>query len=913
VPTVVSGDVDSVQPHVFMRSGRMSNEILTNYLAYPADFPSQISGKALGAAYKSFSMQGGRTKFSTRCAPWQDGGRTNPSDSAMIVVVTDSAGNYVQTLISNDADQPIPGDASGKGSDVVHEGTDGRNYGYAIYLFSQNTSSSHCSLHLTNGNNTSSRDLLGGPKYFGGKLVQVGAVPRGDYFEVQTTPSPESAIGGTRMLLFRPWKQPVVSTYVNAANDFDAQLTVESDDFLGTDTLLLVGRNWVPGTAASAFPLVRADLVHGPSTGTSCPTPNCWSGTVSASSPGASEYSGQPVPLSPGRWIVGVELALEPAGSTATGVANSWTFCDAKAGICDFQHTHERGLLNDRVAQLSVEYGTSSDRSAWTSIATSGRRISRGAFGSSAPHRFYQEIDVREPGYYAPRIKIDSSAAVQLTDVSVGRTWFAQRNAEAGELRVASANMLYENPGEPDAIHAEYRNLADLLGPRGNIATDANSATIWPAYSDSVDRAPFQLNSDAIFMTEMGDNSGWPETFDRAKLQGGAFAAVANHNDSRSWSGLFARNEDTGGLGLGTEGVGAVYAARTVVGSGGLKPGVLVGKCWDDYEGHSDYYNCWIEGDGDGSGALPVSLRATTSHGQPILFIGVHLRTSGPTVRAGQVKDLANRILRFLDLQPGLANAHGEASGTGLFNRIVIVGDWNVRAHRGGETYPLLRILREKLGYALDVAIALSGSTEPWIATGMHVLGQRGCFHAETEIANEECTCGGQHGGHGMHHAGPPHKTFDAMTIWEKFEPTLAPQDQCNLNTALHLPWWAGTWRGKRANVLDGETTTTDRHDLIILAGRGWETDDPVRSYRVVQDANIPSNYFAPRKDSTCADSCSGRGVSLFPGAPGGPGDYAPRYSLLGHGSQAGSAALRTDHRPIGATLRIWSGHGARF
>jgi hypothetical protein len=99
--------------------------------------------------------------------------------------------------------------------------------------------------------------------------------------------------------------------------------------------------------------------------------------------------------------------------------------------------------------------------------------------------------------------------------------------------------------------------------------------------------------------------------------------------------------------------------------------------------------------------------------------------------------------------------------------------------------------------------------------------------------------------------------------------------------------------------------TPTTATTLIILVGRGWELDAPVRSYTVMQD-NAEENPFAVRDPS---GNVLG-GIEMFHddsgngGIPNAGMSYNPNYSV-GAGTGPGRAALQTDHRPILARLRV--------
>jgi hypothetical protein len=275
--------------------------------------------------------------------------------------------------------------------------------------------------------------------------------------------------------------------------------------------------------------------------------------------------------------------------------------------------------------------------------------------------------------------------------------------------------------------------------------------------------------------------------------------------------------------------------------------------------------------------------------------------------RVGELKSLMQIIDRLLQVDHRAFNrapdtASDKSSPTQYQNRMIIVGDWNIRAHDCGEHYWMVRMLREHFGYAVDVSMAYTDASGD-LRHGMHV-GAAGYGPDDVPIGYQNSSL-------------KDPRDSPAWIPW---------QDHPNYTAASAFPWWAVDWRDKETSL----DKTNERLSAIVLVGRGWAYDDPVLGYTVMSD----SNYVSPM-------NALGRGVEMYRGTLGAidslPNDdfvcatlsagtvaddsaapdrlflsYVPSNSLGCDGSpyggtKAGAAALFSDHRPMGARLRIWS------
>jgi hypothetical protein len=280
------------------------------------------------------------------------------------------------------------------------------------------------------------------------------------------------------------------------------------------------------------------------------------------------------------------------------------------------------------------------------------------------------------------------------------------------------------------------------------------------------------------------------------------------------------------------------------------------------------------------------------------MVMGLHLLSgSGSGEFAGRLSEARDIGDRVTEMMPGAVeakqfNKDGTTSRAASGNRMILVGDWNAYPHDCGEHYWLLRNLRERFGFALDVSMATFDGQQ-W-SYGMHNYGTNTSSNNLPSPYARRGTWGSTDG--------------------DKW--VFPPQ----LSGPLAFPWFARTFRGERADAGYGG----ERFDMIILVGRGWASDDAVRSYMVMQD----NDRYSPFAVMASYNEVLG-GVNMWPQgehtlAPGKT-HYRPnhqlgyRYCIPGAANKCpqgfpetalfdkeqGGPALFTDHIPIGARLRI--------
>jgi hypothetical protein len=234
------------------------------------------------------------------------------------------------------------------------------------------------------------------------------------------------------------------------------------------------------------------------------------------------------------------------------------------------------------------------------------------------------------------------------------------------------------------------------------------------------------------------------------------------------------------------------------------------------------------------------------------MAVNLHLRDgSGAWInRVSQVKDLIKKLKKMLKDDPRAFNPKGDTRARHHQNRIILMGDFNWSSHHCGEHYWTLEALRKAFGYAVDVAMAKDFD--------MHDV--RGAINAN----------------------GVP-RGWQSSKSWKK-NPASTPG----------FPWWMATYRGTKNNGLG----RSDRYDAIILVGKGWAYDDPVRSYEVAWDRG--------GRNPMTRSNRGGIEMSDTSNLVRNTG-YRPSHSLKpGVSPKRGSPALDSDHLPIRAKVRLF-------
>ena len=238
--------------------------------------------------------------------------------------------------------------------------------------------------------------------------------------------------------------------------------------------------------------------------------------------------------------------------------------------------------------------------------------------------------------------------------------------------------------------------------------------------------------------------------------------------------------------------------------------------------------------------------------------MNLHLQDAAETDdRPEQLESLMRILDRLLKAQPRAFNQSGSSDPEHFENRIIVMGDFNQRAHHCGEHYWLLRGMREHFGYVMDSAMGA--------------------------------------GDYDMHDEAGSFANWVDSNDWKE-NPSAHP----------NFPWWLSTYRGTDANGRG----RTERYDAIMLVGKGWAYDDPVIEYEVMNDRSMatPMSPTGAAVEQWQSSKLVTNGSILEGGYASG---YRPNYRLSAPAGASdsfvpGEPALDSDHAPIRARLRVF-------
>ena len=800
-------------------------------------------------------------------------GCAGAADTGLVVTWAEHGRSY--TAFDNNSNK---GHGNGRCS-LIDTGDHKISVTYMVYVFSMTRGTSRASLQSSTGGvwTTQSTDD------YGGTLVRVGALQSGDFLQVQTA---SDGVGddGTQMLLFQPPASG--ATQVAKAAIFNAQQsTADRDPRITVDgswssplNAVLLGKDTRNTTSLKGVE-TRVNLVRGPLEVTSADAALSCSG---ASCTGAQEV------LPRGRYYASLfAITPNPLGGTANDAEN---YADALGTDGQGNCPHRpRGRGNDRAFTAVLKKNGAVLRQ---------RAIPRGLLGEDAALDSYNRIIFEIDADGASRFSLDVTD--KAADVTFFGGWRYVRNPDVNELKVASWNFGYwVFDGNTAARTAILHNAADLLGTRGDL-DPVGRRVVEPA-----NQAPWQWEADVIAFQE---------------FYGDTYPHVRNRLQARTafgWSWVNANTE------IGDSPVGdRVYYGPVFVNEfwrpvEGIKysnrqldDGSSEGRCNSRWEGAPYDYACplgWVDNVAYNSynRAVPLKLRVRRTLGanagtdRPIAFFNWHLYhdESSFDQRAENVENLI-KSMKYLMARPadgafpaGACAFNKECSNTPKHyaNRIIVVGDSNMKNHQCGEFAWALRRLREEFGYAIDVAAAsidaanrtfdMHWSGAPITDTRMSLWGT--CREKDgpwSKTVNADGTI-----------SGCPVQ-FQHRRNWNSAK---------DLSSASWYPWWAATGQDENGGEEGG-----GRLDVVFLVGRGWAYDDPVLSYKVMPHRGEAS----PMNGGHGGGVELGYDVSTCVGnVSDGNGNYAPKVSVNGCGTGEGAPAIRSDHLPVGARLRVWT------
>jgi len=710
---------------------------------------------------------------------------------------------------------------------------------------------------VTNAANT----VSGGAQHVGGTLVDVGALQAGDGVEVRT-PSNGAGDEATRMWLFSLGTTPYIFFSEQQAGDGDPRIEV-SGGWSTSHVYVLLGKDARAYTKAGIETYV--DVVRTPLNDYGAEQLVDMNGGVECTQ---ATCVGSAVTLPAGRYYAYVNVRLSPGLAFAQFTAAASTkhlasdLGDISGQNCD---AVERGQGNDRAFTLVVKHD---------GAVVSTRPVPRALLGNDPTlpnpwHYIIAEIDSNGTGTWSLEVR-DNRAIIN------GR-WKYNRNPDVTELKVASYNIYYKADSR---MTEKMQNAADLLGTRGAFVPSSQ------ARLEQANRAAWQWEADVIGLQEI-DNYSWAQTFHDRLIERTAVP----------WQMVYANTEITSDWFTAVFN-GPIFANRFVTPASGSilfdQNKLAAAGCNSAWEsGGATTYACPLGVDTDGlnryRNAVPARLSARRLGGvdRPVTLFNWHLlnedeRQGG---RRMNVEHMITRARALIGQVPGAFNKDGVNDPKHPGNRFIIIGDSNGLNNQCGEFTGWIRRLREEFGYAVDVSsAALDGDDRTW---DQHYSGAP----ITDPLAGSYGNCQDPRWARPTSTNGAPHGRPYHFVHRADWQSTPDP------STTSWFPWWASSSRNAGFGDAAG-----NRFDVIILVGRGWSTDDPVRGYAVMADRQEPS----------AASGYLGGGVEMYIdssncGAGLAASGYAPQVALPPCGTTPGAPALVSDHKPIGARLRIYA------
>jgi hypothetical protein len=279
-------------------------------------------------------------------------------------------------------------------------------------------------------------------------------------------------------------------------------------------------------------------------------------------------------------------------------------------------------------------------------------------------------------------------------------------------------------------------------------------------------------------------------------------------------------------------------------------------------------------------------------------------------VRRAGVDELIKKLKKLVEASPDSFNIDAVADPKYRGNRFILLGDSNMSNHQCSEINETLVKLRREFGYAVEVSMAQLdwyNRTLDLHYSGAPITDPNQGKYGDCSDASWAHPRPGSHGSA----TGCPYR-YEHVSAW-KSEPSAPAPGNPSIETGQKYavdpsqwyPWWGGTSSGGGGG---------SRLDVIILVGRGWAYDDPLLRYTPVSDVNFVSH----------ANDYTGGGAEIMKpdeaawndwnpeckmeGSPNlvtVPGSYSPSFALISAPDGEGAPFVCTDHKPIGARLRL--------
>jgi hypothetical protein len=774
--------------------------------------------------------------------------------------------------------------------------------------------------------------VFGGLQNVGGTLVKVGPVQSQDSLMLM---DPSTSAPHGVMWVFNPTKMQVSEPGI--------------DPILGTSNqgTLQLGSGWTGGTSATpsnAYALVGLstpmsgpgnveqyfDLVHFPVNANvaSATHPN-WAPTDGTQLRG-SGYCPAGLHYTPGRW----ELAVTASTTFPVGTNPHWdgsphlasemsNVLECFGGRCppEGQDLFPRGTGND-LAFLATLYrytGTGTATPTSTSAVEVQRRyVPRGLLGARPGFKNTVVFDFLVPddgatspnNYYflcfdhiGPHVAIDGATT-------------AVRNRDTAEIKVATANIEYHDDrsswgdilvqsegGVKNAIDflgrgADYSNFEiRFKNNRGRWRWDADIVNFNELQEEHPDFDPFSTILDRV-RAQSAFRDGWQSVRGDSRK-----TSALSFTDSRD--ALLLSNPRAAPVGPVAFAQSDIEAAADALDIRYTPNSIAVDDRSFEFTGVTGFTG------------FTVPMRAAANRvsgtggfaGKPVTVFHVYWASGGDdNVMARRKANADNQVEIVAQLLLQRPSSFNPAANPNLHdpdNRIILLGDFNTANTRYAEINHTLAAMREKFGYAIDVAQAVTDRSDDLARTLDSHYNSLPLM--KLLLPNEMYDSAGVPTGYFSPYA------WDA----DKTNHFRVPGPLPNLGNERFYPWWTSTLTGFEDGRADG--AGPERLDVVLLVGRGWSKDDPVRGYTVPPTAENPSGQIGE-------NPMAGRGQDGRPelGAidirqwcelsrehnsgdlvRSHPTSYEPEFDRVCKDEPGKKVAWLSDHKPVGARLRV--------
>ncbi|WP_036243327.1 hypothetical protein [Methylobacter luteus] len=512
--------------------------------------------------------------------------------------------------------------------------------------------------------------------------------------------------------------------------------------------------------------------------------------------------------------------------------------------------------------------------------------------------------------------------------VQLGAWSMVVRNRDTAEIRVATANIEYEDDGDGGnegtilQTGADLKNLVDYLG---RSADYGNSTSV--SYKNN--RGRWRFDADIINLNEVLHDNIYSQVYGTGASAPRIMTDRLNASSAfiNNWNEVVGPSRYCGSIEC-LDRFGVLYANPRTTPTGASwadgtpihrYPKITIQNACDAAGlGRQDTHGCRTRDDVyQDDFVFPLRAKANRIDsnsaggysGVPIMVFHLYLDSGGwgpggtatPGTRAQEYENLTEFIVQLLLRDPFGFNSTGNVSTWAFDNRIIILGDSNLLNVQNAEENAFLRLLRRRFGYAIDVAQAVTDRNDDYART-----------------------LDGHYSGLPLMSWLDPGQMYDASTgkppgysnysdwvdiPWASRFRLPGPAD-LGMTTAWH-PWWTKSETGYKESQGAGE----DRLDAIFLVGLGWAKDDPVRQYAIPPTAELDDMkeehpMVGRNPDGTIEEGAIDirRYCSFIDRVTGSkPNSYRPEFSTPCDSGKPESnwTAWRSDHKPIGTRLRI--------